>query len=170
MCWVQKPRHNVHVQNRWVKMYLEIPKFLRVFTWSTGICNSPQQNMDFLIRPVVKDSCKDVQVSFGQFIFKEVTCDRGRMKTPVHLQTSGLTSRRIEIGFLKKFPKLACQKCHPVLRVLRTESPTHLDHSWQVEHCDPHLWVGFSEFVGQGAGTPCWDKQYGKELFGRREH
>lgn len=88
---------------------------------------------------------------------------QGRMRTPGHLQG-------VEVGFLKKFPKLACQKCHPALWVLRTESPTHLDHSWQVEHRDPHLWVGFSEFVGQGASTPCWDQQFGTELFSRREH
>lgn len=96
----------------------------------------------------------------------------------IHLQRSHLwqgqdeksgTSTSIEVDFLKELPKLACQKWHPVLRVLRTESPTHLDHSWQVEHCDTHLWVGFSEFVGQGTSTPCWDKQYGKELLSARE-
>lgn len=44
---------------------MRLGKFSVVFTWSAHICNSLQQNMDFLIRPVVKDSCQDVQVCFG---------------------------------------------------------------------------------------------------------
>lgn len=56
--------------------------------------------MDFLIRPVVKDSCQDVQVGLGQFIFKEVTCYNDRIKKPVHLREVDKALSKFEMVFV----------------------------------------------------------------------
>lgn len=34
----------------------------------------------------------------------------------------------------------------------------HLNHSWQIKHCNRQLWVGSGELMGQGTSAPCRGK------------
>ena len=133
----------------------------KAFTWCACIRDFTQQKMHFLIRPVMQNSCQDVQVCFGQLIFKKVSWsyreDRA-MSGGLHFQNFWLLIISSQDCILMQINKLTCYEWYPVVCAQRMKMFTHLNNSWQVKHCNRQLGMGFNKLIGHGTSASWEDK------------
>lgn len=140
----------------------------KALTWCAHFGQFTQQYMQFLIRPVMEDSRKNIQVSFRQVIFKKISYfgekkrenriekNSARIWHHMHIAQNFLHIKLLHFNiFYYKKNSLTRNKWHSVIIFFRFKVTSHLNDLWQVKYNNWQSGVGFCKLVCHGTSATC---------------